>query len=455
MIHTYEQAGYHILVDTAGGGVFILDELTHKIVDLLTPPLADECPQSVLDALPEYAEQDIRDGYADLLELYRDGQLFVEDDYEKYVGLIASSPVKSMCLNIAHDCNLRCKYCFASTGDFGGGRKLMPLETAKAAIDFLVEQSKGRRNLEVDFFGGEPLMNFDVVKQTVEYARSIEKKFDKNFRFTMTTNGILLDDEKIDFINREMYNLVLSIDGRPEVNDRMRPTANGKGSYDIIMPNFRRALEKRDYQNYYIRATFTKNNLDFSRDFDHFVAEGFDQISIEPVVSDPSCPWAITEEDLPAIYAEYDRLAQRVLELKKAGKQVNFFHFMVDMGQGPCAIKRLKGCGCGNEYVAVTPEGDIYPCHQFVGQDGWKMGNVQDGTFDFARKADFATANIYNKPACKDCWARFFCSGGCNANNAEHCGSIFNAYPITCALERKRVECALMIKVALAGEEAE
>ena len=453
MIHTYTLGGYNLALDTASGGVFVLDEPTFRLLERLRPPLTEQCPAQVLDALSDLCDAPtLRESYAELYELARQGQLFCEDTFDRWTGLIASAPVKSMCLNIAHDCNLRCRYCFASTGDFGAGRKLMPFAVGKAAIDFLIEQSQGRHHLEVDFFGGEPLMNFEVVRQIVAYARSLEQEHDKQFRFTITTNGMLLDDDKIAFINREMSNVVLSIDGRREVNDRVRTRVDGSGCYDAILPKFKRLLEARGYENYYVRGTFTKYNLDFAEDFAHLFELGFDQISIEPVVSDSSCPWALTEEDLPAICAEYERLAQKVRALKKAGKVVNFFHFMVDMEQGPCAIKRLKGCGCGNEYVAVTPDGDLYPCHQFVGQEGWRMGSVCDGSFDFNRKADFATANIYNKPDCRDCWAKFYCSGGCNANNAQYCGDIFKAHTLSCALERKRVECALMIQAALADE---
>lgn len=356
-----------------------------------------------------------------------------------------------MCLNIAHDCNLRCEYCFAAKGDFGRGRMLMPLEVAKKAIDFLVEKSGTRHNLEVDFFGGEPLMNFEVVKETVAYARSLEKPHNKNFRFTITTNGLLLSDDKIDFINREMSNVVLSIDGRREVNDRLRIRTNGGGSYDTIVPRFQKLVATRGKdKDYYARGTFTKYNLDFTEDVLHLVDLGFDQVSVEPVVSDPKLSYSIQEEDLPRVFEEYERLANTIIARKKAGEGFNFFHFMIDLNQGPCAIKRLRGCSCGNEYVAVTPEGDIFPCHQFVGEDDWKMGNVLDGSYDLERKNEFALANVYSKERCKNCWAKFYCSGGCNANNWQYEGDIHKPHEIACALEQKRLECAVMIQAALA-----
>ena len=362
-----------------------------------------------------------------------------------------------MCLNIAHDCNLRCSYCFAAQGDFGHGRKLMPFEVGKAAIDFLIEHSANRHNLELDFFGGEPLMNFEVVKQVVAYARSIEKEHHKNFRFTITTNGLLLTDDKIDYINREMSNVVLSIDGRKEINDSLRFRVDGSGSYDAIVPKYQRLVEKRrngKFDQYYVRGTFTKENLDFTKDVIHMRELGFDQISIEPVVADPALlPVALTEEDLPRICEEYENLAKEIIHRKRGGDAFNFFHFMLDLDQGPCAIKRLRGCSCGNEYVAVTPEGDIYPCHQFVGMDEWKMGSVLDGSLDQEKKQLFSKTNVYEKPECRTCWAKFYCSGGCNANNLQYAGAILKPHKLSCALEQKRLECAIMMKAALAQQE--
>lgn len=455
MIHKYKLNGLNIVLDVNSGGVHLVDELTYDLLDNIEPPFAAECPQNVVDKLSKsYAPEDIRECYSEIVELYNDKILFSEDDYEKYAQYSVASPVKAMCLNIAHDCQLRCKYCFASTGDFGKGRKLMSFETGKHAIDFLLENSGDRPNLELDFFGGEPLMNFNVVKQVVEYARSREKEYNKKFRFTITTNGLLLDDEKIDFINREMSNVVLSIDGRKEVNDYFRVLPNGQGCYDIIMPKYKKLVAGRGDKEYYVRGTFTNKNLDFSNDVFALNEAGFDQISVEPVVGDDDV-YALTEKDLPTVFAEYEKLAQRLLENEKQGKKFNFFHFMLDLDQGPCAIKRLRGCGCGNDYVAITPDGDIFPCHQFVGIDEYKMGNIDEGTFDQEMKADFAKAHVYSKPDCRECWAKFYCSGGCNANNYQYMGNIRTAHKISCQLEKKRLECAIMMKAVRMAESAE
>ena len=456
MIHKYKLDGYNIVLDVNSGAVHVVDELTYDLLDNVQPPFEDVCPEKVVKKLSRfYKEEDIKSCYEEVKELYKQELLFTEDTYEELSKVAITSPIKAMCLNIAHDCNLRCAYCFASTGDFGKGRKLMSYETGKKALDFLIEQSKGRVNLEVDFFGGEPLMNFDVVKKLVEYGRSREKEAKKNFRFTITTNGLLLDDDKIDFINKEMNNVVLSIDGRKEVNDKLRVRVDGTGCYDKIVPLYKKLVEKRGDKEYYVRGTFTKYNQDFSDDVFALLDEGFDQISVEPVVGDPSDPYALTEKELPQIFREYDRLSKRILDYEKTGKKFNFFHFMIDLDQGPCAIKRMRGCGCGNEYVAVTPDGDIYPCHQFVGMDDYKMGNVEDGTFNPEMKKEFAAAHIYTKPDCRECWARFYCSGGCNANNYEHMGDILKSYKIACELEKKRLECAIMLKVARLDKDSE
>lgn len=455
MIHKYKLNGLNIVLDVNSGGVHLVDELTYDLLDNVEPPFEAECPQKVVDKLSKsYAEQDIRDCYDEIVELYNDKILFSEDDYEKYAQYSVASPVKAMCLNIAHDCQLRCKYCFASTGDFGKGRKLMSFETGKHAIDFLLENSGDRPNLELDFFGGEPLMNFNVVKQVVEYARSREKEYNKKFRFTITTNGLLLDDEKIDFINREMSNVVLSIDGRKEVNDYFRVLPNGQGCYDMILPKYQKLVAGRGDKEYYVRGTFTNKNLDFSNDVFALNEAGFDQISVEPVVGDDDI-YALTEKDLPAVFAEYEKLALKLLENEKNGKKFNFFHFMLDLDQGPCAIKRLRGCGCGNDYVAITPDGDIFPCHQFVGIDEYKMGNIDEGTFNQEMKADFAKAHVYSKPDCRECWAKFYCSGGCNANNYQYMGDIRTAHKISCQLEKKRLECAIMMKAVKMADTAE
>lgn len=456
MIHKYKLNGYNIVLDVNSGAVHVVDELTYDLLDNVQPPFEDVCPEKVVTKLSRfYKKEDIESCYEEVKELYKQELLFTEDTYEELSKVAITSPIKAMCLNIAHDCNLRCAYCFASTGDFGKGRKLMSYETGKKALDFLIEQSKGRVNLEVDFFGGEPLMNFNVVKKLVEYGRSREKETKKNFRFTITTNGLLLDDDKIDFINKEMNNVVLSIDGRKEVNDKLRVRVDGTGCYDKIVPLYKKLVEKRGDKEYYVRGTFTKYNQDFSDDVFALLDEGFDQISVEPVVGDPSDPYALTEKELPQIFREYDRLSKRILDYEKTGKKFNFFHFMIDLDQGPCAIKRMRGCGCGNEYVAVTPDGDIYPCHQFVGMDDYKMGNVEDGTFNPEMKKEFAAAHIYTKPDCRECWARFYCSGGCNANNYEHMGNILKSYKIACELEKKRLECAIMLKVARLDRDSE
>lgn len=456
MIHKYQLDGYSIVLDTNSGAVHVVDEVCYDLLDHVQPPFGAECPASACEALKgRYPQSELEEAYEEIRSLYEGGVLFSEDSYQKFAGMMVSAPIKSMCLHVAHDCNLRCKYCFASTGDFGHGRKLLDEATGKAAIDFLLKASKGRHNLELDFFGGEPLMNMEVIKAVVSYARSKEKEYDKRFRFTVTTNGVLLNDEITDYLNREMSNIVLSIDGRKEVNDHMRPAVNGKGSYDIILPKFQKLVEKRGMDQYYVRGTFTKYNLDFADDVLSLNQAGFDQISIEPVVTDPQMDYALTEEDLPKIYAEYERLARILIEKKKKGEGFNFFHFMLDLDQGPCAIKRLRGCGCGNEYVAVTPDGDIYPCHQFVGMEEWKMGTVWEGITQTQMKDEFARTNVYTKEECMNCWAKFYCSGGCNANNFQYAGDVKKPYKLSCDLEKKRLECAIMIKAALADEQAE
>ena len=448
MIHKFKAKDICILLDTNSGGVHVIDDVTFDLLDHAEPPFEKECPKNVMDILKEnYTEEEIKEAYADILELYDNKLLYSDDVYGDYSKTVVESPIKAMCLHISHDCNLRCKYCFASTGDFGKGRKLMPFEVGKAAIDFLLEKSVGRENLEVDFFGGEPLMNFDVVKQIVEYARSKEEEYHKNFRFTITTNGMLLDDDTIDYINKEMYNVVLSIDGRKEVNDRMRVRVDGSGCYDRILPKFKKLVDGRGDKEYYVRGTYTKYNLDFSEDVMHLYEAGFDEISVEPVIESPEEAYAFTEEDLDLIYAEYDKLVDRIGAIRKNGKHINFFHFMIDLDQGPCVIKRLRGCGSGNEYVSITPDGDIYPCHQFVGHDEYKMGNIEEGTFNNDIKKEFAGCHVYSKPACQECWARFYCSGGCNANYFVFNGDIHKAYELSCKIQRKRIECAILMKV--------
>ena len=454
MIHKYVQNGQYIVLDVCSGGVHVVDELTYKLLDYVAPPFADVCPDEIIVKMDGFDKDDVKECYAELKELYDAKMLFTEDDYEQYAAMAMKAPIKAMCLHVSHDCNLRCKYCFAQTGDFGGDRMLMKPETGKRAMDFLIKHSANRENLEVDFFGGEPLMNFDMVKKLVAYCREQEKIHNKNFRFTITTNGMLLDDEKIDYINKEMSNCVLSLDGRKEVNDNIRPTPNGKGSYDIIVPKYQKLVAGRGTKDYYVRGTFTKYNLDFANDVLHISDLGFEQLSVEPVVTDPEMPYAITESDLPTIFAEYDRLEKLMEEQKLANKRkFNFFHFMIDLSGGPCVAKRLSGCGSGTEYLAVTPWGDFYPCHQFVGNEKFLMGNVDEGIVRPDIVDEFKCCNVYAKEKCRSCFAKFYCSGGCAANSYNCHGKIDDVYELGCELQKKRVECAIMIKAALADEE--
>ncbi len=443
MIHKFRQAGYNILLDVNSGAVHVPDDCAFDVLDCISAPMSAEMPDELPEKLPQYTAEELREAYGELYGLYKDGALFTEDDYEKYSETMVRSPIKSMCLNVAHDCNLRCEYCFAQTGDFGGERCIMPPETGRRAIDFLIENSANRENIELDFFGGEPLMAWDTVVETVRYARSVEKNHGKKFRFTITTNGLLLDDDKIDFINREMVNVVLSLDGRKDVTDRIRKTLNGKSAYDVIVPKFQKLVQSRGDKDYYVRATFTKYNLDFTDDVIHLRELGFEQLSAEPVVTDINEPYAITESDLPRVFSEYDRLCEVMMNREK--DKFNFFHFMVDLDQGPCAIKRLRGCGCGNDYVAIDPNGNIYPCHQFVGIDDWKMGNLYDGSFDNDIKSIFAATHVYSKQGCRDCWAKFFCSGGCNANSFIYEGDVKKPHKLSCEMQKKRLECALTL----------
>ncbi len=444
MVHTFEALGVYIAVDVNSGAVHVLDKAAYDTLNAIISAQGQD---------PDFTQkpQDAAPAWDELKGLYDQGLLFTQDDYidpQAMAYLGEEPPVKALCLHVSHDCNLRCRYCFASTGDFGTGKRMtMSPETAKRAIDFVVEKSGKRRNLEVDFFGGEPLMAMDTVKETVEYARSIEKAKDKNFRFTITTNGVLLNDNIIDYVNREMSNVVLSLDGRKEVNDHMRPTVNGQGSYDIIVPKFQKLVAGRGTKDYYIRGTFTRENLDFAADVLHFASLGFKNLSVEPVVSEADKPWALRMEDVAAIEAEYEKLAAALRDRP----EVNFFHFNVDLAQGPCVIKRLRGCGAGCEYVAITPDGDIYPCHQFVGNDEYLLGNLYQGTFDRTISKRFAALNIYTREKCKTCWARFYCSGGCSASNLAVNGDIAVPHEIGCMLERKRLECAIALKAIEAG----
>lgn len=448
MIHKYKLGGYNIVLDVNSSAVHVMDDLAYDLLDYFTLPPHESCPAAAISAFSDkYSLEDINETYAEILKLYLEKLLFSPDYYENLAQKAVPSPVKAMCLHIAHDCNLRCEYCFASTGGFGGTRNIMSFETGKRAIDFLLENSFDRENLEIDFFGGEPLMNFEVVKQLVEYARSREKEYGKNFRFTITTNGMLLDDDKIEFINKEMSNVVLSIDGRKNINDRIRKRLDGSGCYDKIIPAFKKLVNSRGDKEYYVRGTFTRYNLDFSEDVMHLYECGFDQISVEPVVSDPNEKYSLTEDHLPQIFEEYDSLARKIITEKENGGWFNFFHFMMDLNDGPCAIKRLRGCGSGNEYVAITPEGDIYPCHQFVGIEKFKMGNLYENSFDENMKAEFASVHVYSKKTCQSCWAKFYCSGGCNANNYLYGGDILTPPDICCQMQKKRLECAIMLQV--------
>lgn len=450
MVHTFTSLGVRVAVDVNSGAVHVLDKPAYELLTLLNGPMGASCPEEVAKKLP-YDRTMVEEAWSELLQLQQEGLLFTEDDYidpQAAAAMQKDAPVKALCLHVSHDCNLRCKYCFASTGDFGTGRRMtMDVETAKAAIDFVIARSGARRNIEVDFFGGEPLMAMDTVKATVDYARSIEEQAEKCFRFTITTNGMLLNDENIEYINREMSNAVLSLDGRPEVNDNMRVTVNGKGSYDVILPKFKKLVEGRGDKDFYLRGTFTRHNLDFAADVTHIADQGFRNVSVEPAVGEPGCDWAIGEDDLPVVLEEYEKLADAL----KDRKDVNFFHFNVDLAQGPCVIKRLRGCGAGCEYVAVTPEGDIYPCHQFVGNPDYKMGSVHDGSFDMTLARRFAGLNVYTRDECKECWARFYCSGGCSASNLLVNGDIKKPNAVGCAMQRKRLECAIALKAIDAG----
>ncbi len=436
----------NIVMDINSGAVHLFDDIAYNLLDFYNDSNIDK--EASLKAIGgKYSEDQINNAIDEIESLKKDGLLFSEDIYKEYLPLWDKKPVvKSLCLHIAHDCNLRCKYCFASTGDYEGNRTLMSSEVGKKAIDFLISQSQNRKNLEIDFFGGEPLMNFEVVKEIVDYARSIEEKFNKNFRFTITTNALLLDDEKLNYINENMGNLVLSIDGRKEINDNMRLTVNGKGCYDNILPKIKNAVDSRNQQNYYARGTFTRANLDFSKDVLHLADEGFEQISVEPVVTAKDSGLDIREQDLDTLYNEYEKLAYEYVKRRKEGKWFNFFHFMIDLGQGPCVAKRLNGCGSGHEYLAITPEGDIYPCHQFVGNKEFKMGNVFKEEINKDIQKAFKESNIYKKHECVDCWAKFYCSGGCAANAYQFNNDINSPYKIGCELEKKRVECAIWVK---------
>ena len=451
LIHRYKNNGYNIVLDINSGCIHLVDEVTYDVLPLLEE--GDSRETIVRKLENTYKKEDIETSITECEKLVEEGMLFTKDIYEKAIEEFSDhrqTVVKALCLHIAHDCNLACRYCFAEEGEYHGRRALMSFEVGKKALDFLIANSGSRKNLEVDFFGGEPLMNWQVVKDLVKYGREQEKLHNKNFRFTLTTNGVLLNDEVMEFCNKEMSNVVLSVDGRKEVHDFMRPFRKGAGSYDLIMPKFQKFAESRNQDKYYVRGTFTHHNLDFSKDVLHLADLGFKQISVEPVVAEDTEDYAIRPEDIPQIMEEYDTLAKEMIKREKAGNGFNFFHFMIDLTGGPCVYKRLSGCGSGTEYLAVTPWGDLYPCHQFVGEEKYLMGNVDEGITRPDIQKEFGQCNVYTKEACKDCFARFYCSSGCAANAFHFQGDINGNYEIGCELQRKRVECAIMIKAALA-----
>lgn len=441
-IHRFQGNGKNIILDVASGSVHVVDDM---IFDMAADML-DLNKEAIVEKYKARYESDaLSEGYDELDYLIEEGLLYAEDTPVDLSGFNPHCHIKAMCLHVSHDCNLRCAYCFASQGDFHGERMVMDLETGKKALDFLLENSGSRRNLEVDFFGGEPMMNFDVVKELVAYGREREKAYGKHFRFTMTTNGILLDDENIEYLNREMANVVLSIDGRKGINDAMRPTVNKKGSFDTIVPKFQKLIVSRGDKDYYIRGTFTNHNLDFSKDVMLFHDLGFEKTSMEPVVTDPNEEYAIREEHLDQILKEYEKLSEEYLRIRKDDPDFLFFHYMIDLSGGPCAYKKSIGCGAGSEYVAVTPTGDIYPCHQFVGEEDFLLGNVGDGIVNKDLQDHFHKADVFHKKACGDCWAKYFCSGGCHANAYHNNGDIYEPFDIGCQMERKRLECALSV----------
>ena len=459
MVHQYKLNGYNIVLDTCSGSVHAVDEVAYDVIEMYKSHSEEEIVSAMLEkyaALPDVTREEILLCISDVRELESAGKLFSTDIYEDLAVNYKnnSKVIKALCLHVSHTCNLNCSYCFASQGKYKGERALMSFEVGKRAFDFLIENSGSRRNLEVDFFGGEPLMNWDVVKQLVAYARSIEKEKNKNFRFTLTTNGLLIDDEVIDFLNAEMSNVVLSLDGRREVNDHFRVDYAGKGSYDTIVPKFKHLVERRGGKDYYVRGTFTHNNVDFTNDIIHMADLGFSELSMEPVVCPPNDPYALTDEDMPKIFEQYEILAKEMIKRKKEGRPFTFYHYMLDLKNGPCIYKRITGCGSGTEYMAVTPWGELFPCHQFVGDEKYSLGNIWDGVKNTAVQDEFRGCNAYSRPECKDCWARLYCSGGCAANSYHATGSISGVYKYGCELFKKRIECAVMMKVAEA-EDAE
>lgn len=447
-LHKFYLNDRYIVLDVNSGAVHVVDKIVYEILDYYGEKSLIEI-KDIFKSV--YGEKAVEDVYKEIENLVKEGLLLSEDIEISTIKYNEENIVKAMCLHVAHDCNLKCNYCFASQGNFKGERSLMSLEVGKKSLEYLAKNSGSRRNLEVDFFGGEPLMNFDLVKELVYYGRKLEKEYNKNFRFTITTNGVLLDDEKIDFINEHMENVVLSLDGRKVVNDNMRKTINGEGSYDIILPKFKKMVDKRGDKDYYIRGTFTSNNIDFSKDALDFYNNGFKKISIEPVVTSEEMEYALREEHLQSVLDEYEKFAKEYINIKKKDKDFYFFHFMIDLTQGPCIIKRSVGCGAGSEYMAVTPEGDLYPCHQFVGEKEFQMGNVFEGVHNTNLRDTFKKANVYNKEECRVCWARFYCSGGCHANSHYSHNDITKPYKLGCEMEKKRIECAISILANMEG----
>lgn len=454
MVHQYKLNGYNIVLDTCSGSVHSVDAVAYDIIEMLGK---NEPHENIINAvlnkyghMPDVTREDIKECINEVELLKANGQLWSNDPYEElaYTYKNNSNVIKALCLHVAHTCNLNCSYCFASQGKYQGERALMSLEVGKRAFDFLIENSGSRKNLEVDFFGGEPLMNWDTVKELVKYARSQEKKYNKNFRFTLTTNGLLIDDDVIDFANREMSNVVLSLDGRPEINDHFRKDYLGSGSYEKIVPKFKKLVEKRGGKDYYMRGTFTHNNTDFTNDIFHMADLGFKELSMEPVVCPANDPYALTEADLPIIKEQYEILAKEMLKRKKEGRPFTFYHYMLDLKNGPCIYKRITGCGSGTEYMAVTPWGELYPCHQFVGDEKYSLGDIWKGVTNKEVQNKFRSCNAYARAECKDCWAKLYCSGGCAANSYHATGNINGIYEYGCELFKKRIECAVMLQVA-------
>lgn len=453
MIHQYKLNGYNIVLDTYSGAIHTVDDLAYDIISLYKEKSTEEIITSMLEkykADKTITREEILSCIEDIKELEKAGKLFSKDIYENrtFDFKNRNTDIKALCLHVAHTCNLNCEYCFASQGKYHGERALMPFEVGKRALDFLIENSGSRHNLEVDFFGGEPLMNFEVVKKLVKYAREQEKLHNKNFRFTLTTNGLLIDDDVIAFVNKEMSNVVLSLDGRKEVHDSLRKTISGQGSYDIIIPKFKKLVKARGGKNYYIRGTFTHNNIDFLKDILHMADLGFTELSMEPVVCAPDEPYALTEEDLPILKEQYELLAKEMIKRDSENRGFTFYHYMLDLTHGPCIYKRISGCGSGTEYLAVTPWGDLYPCHQFVGDEKFKLGDIYNGIVNTKVRDEFKLCNAYARPECKDCWAKLYCSGGCAANSYHATGNILGTYKYGCELLKKRIECAIMIKIA-------